>query len=94
MHYVRGAIGTLHAGELEAIRLAEEMSAGLVILDDLRARQKAKQRKQIFTGTLGVLKLAQEKDFLDKSTFVEYLDALSGQHGMWLSEKLIHELKK
>lgn len=93
-HYVSGAIGALHAGELEAIRLAEEIGADLVILDDLRARQKAKTQNQKVIGTLGILKLAQEKGLLEKATFVGYLDALVNQHGMWLSDKLLQALKK
>jgi len=93
-HYVSGAIGTLHAGELEAIRLSEELGAGVVILDDLRARQKAKLQNQTVTGTLGILVLAKEKSLLEKAAFVEYLDALVNQHGMWVSEKLLQELKK
>lgn len=92
-HYVSGAIGALHAGELEAIRLTEEISADIVILDDLRARQKAKSQYQTVTGTLGILILAKEKGFLDKSIFVSHLDALVNQHGMWLSDKLLQKLK-
>lgn len=93
-HYVSGAIGALHAGELEAIRLTEEIEADIVILDDLRARQKAKSQNQTVTGTLGILMLAKEQGFIEKATFVEYLDALVHQHGMWLSEKLLQKLKQ
>jgi len=93
-HYVSGAIGALHAGELEAIRLTEEIDADLVILDDLRARQKAKSQNQTVTGTLGILMLAKENGFIEKATFVEYLDALVDAHGMWLSEKLLKKLKQ
>ena len=50
-YYVSGAIGSLHADELEAIRLTEEIGADLVILDDLRARQKAKIQSQTVAGT-------------------------------------------
>jgi len=92
-HYVSGAIGALHAGELEAIRLTEEIEADIVILDDFRARQKAKSQNQTVTGTLGILLLAKEQGFIEKATFVEYLDALVNQHGMWLSEKLLKKLK-
>lgn len=93
-HYVGGAIGTLHAGELEAIRLTEEIGADIVILDDLRARQKAKSQNQMVTGTLGILMLAKEKGYLEKSAFVEHLDALVNQHGLWVSDKLLQELKE
>jgi predicted nucleic acid-binding protein len=39
--YVRGALGRLHQGELEAIILAQEIGADYVVLDDLLARHKA-----------------------------------------------------
>ena len=39
--YVKGALGRLHLGELEAIMLAHELSVDYVILDDLLARRKA-----------------------------------------------------
>nr|CAA6813332.1 MAG: Unknown protein [uncultured Thiotrichaceae bacterium] len=93
-HYVSGAIGTLHAGELEAIWLTEEIDADLVILDDLRARQKAKSQNQTVTGILGILMFSKEKGFIEKATFAEYLDALVNVHGMWLSEKLLQKLKQ
>ena len=38
--YVRGALGRLHQGELEAIILAQELLTDYVILDDLLARRK------------------------------------------------------
>jgi len=42
--YVRGALGRLHQGELEAIILAQELLVDYVILDDLLARRKAQRR--------------------------------------------------
>lgn len=92
-HYVAGALGVLHAGELEAIRLAEEIEADRVILDDLKARQKAKRQNLNVVGTVGILKLAQAKGLLSKAVFLQHVDALVDQHGMWLSEKILQRLK-
>ncbi|MEZ5449205.1 MAG: DUF3368 domain-containing protein [Thiolinea sp.] len=92
-HYVAGALGVLHTGELEAIRLAEEIRADWVILDDLRARQKALRQGLSVIGTIGVLQLAQAKGLFSKETFTTHLDALVNQHGMWLSAKMLQKLK-
>jgi predicted nucleic acid-binding protein len=45
----------LDLGESEAIVLASELSAGLLILDESHARAVARQRGLPVTGTLGVL---------------------------------------
>jgi predicted nucleic acid-binding protein len=45
----------LDKGESEAIVLASELSAGLLILDESHARTVARQRGLPVTGTLGVL---------------------------------------
>jgi predicted nucleic acid-binding protein len=51
----------LQAGEREAILLTENLSAGLVIMDDRRARDAALKRGLPVTGLLGVLGRAAEK---------------------------------
>lgn len=50
----------LDNGESEAIVLAKEMKAGLVILDDRTARKCASRQKIPIIGTAGVLLLAKE----------------------------------
>ena len=51
------SIGTsLGAGELEAIALAEQIHADLVLMDDLDARIEAERRSLKVIGTLGVLR--------------------------------------
>jgi predicted nucleic acid-binding protein len=49
----------LGAGEREAIALAEELKAGL-LLDDGKARREARRRGLAVTGTLAVLAAAAE----------------------------------
>jgi predicted nucleic acid-binding protein len=92
-HYVAGSIGTLHAGELEAMVLAQETAADFVLLDDLRARQKAKRMGLNMIGTLGVLQLAHAKGLIGRDKLLVHYDELVNQHGMWLSEKMLQQLK-
>ena len=50
--YIQGALGQLHQGELEAIVLAQELSADFVVLDDLLARRKAQRLEINVIGTV------------------------------------------
>lgn len=92
-HYVAGALGVLHAGELEAIQLAEETNADFVLLDDFRARQNAKRKELGIIGTIGILQLAYARTLLERDHFRAHIDALVEQHGMWLSAAIIKQLK-
>lgn len=63
----------LHRGEAEAIALAEEIDADLIILDDDHARRTADSRGLNFTGTLAILLRAKQKGL------ISHLDALLAQ---------------
>jgi hypothetical protein len=52
---------SLHRGEAEAIQLAEEQNAGLLILDEWKGRMIAQSRGVPLTGALGILGLAYQK---------------------------------
>lgn len=45
----------LDEGEAQAIQLAEELKARLLLIDDRRGRMVAEKRGIVTTGTLGVL---------------------------------------
>ena len=92
-YYVKGAIGNLHIGELEAMVLAQEIKADYVLLDDLGARKKAIRQGLNVMGTLGVLKLANAKKIISKNQTTAYYDALVNQHGLYLSAKILSLLK-
>lgn len=92
-HYVKGALGHLHAGELEAMVLMQEIRADMVLLDDLSARNKAKRLHLPIMGTAGVLKLANTQGLLSKNRTIEYYDELVEQHGLYLSPKILEQLK-
>lgn len=55
----------LGAGERDAILLARELAADLVLMDDWDGRIEATRHNIITTGTLGVLELASIRDLLD-----------------------------
>ena len=67
----------LGAGERETLSLAQELSADLVLLDDLEARGEAERYGLAVMGTLRVLELAAERDLLDFPTAMTQLAATS-----------------
>lgn len=64
------ALGT---GESEAISLALEINADIVLIDDKKVRQAAVERKLKVAGTLNILELAAIKKILDLSSAFEKL---------------------
>lgn len=57
----------LDPGELEAITLALELQADLVLLDERRGRREAAGRGLTVTGTLGVLDAAARRGLIELS---------------------------
>jgi predicted nucleic acid-binding protein len=55
----------LGIGEAQAIRLAQELRADAVLIDERRAATIARQAGLFVTGTLGVLEIAAERDLID-----------------------------
>jgi predicted nucleic acid-binding protein len=58
-------VARLDRGEAEAIQLAEEKTADLIILDERNGRKIAQQRGLPLTGALGILGLAYQKQVLE-----------------------------
>ena len=58
-------LADLDLGEREAIQLAEEQQADLLLIDERKGRRKAKLRGHRTTGTLGVLLSASELHLID-----------------------------
>lgn len=67
------ALSYLDEGEREAIQLAEELKADLLLVDEKTARREAARRNLSTSGTLGVLDRAAEKGLVD---FVQALQNL------------------
>ena len=78
----------LDKGEAEAIVLANEINADLIILDETLGRFHAKHVGLNVTETIGVLLKAKETGIIDKIKPVLYELLLKG---IWLSEKLIKQ---
>ncbi|HEY9598815.1 MAG TPA: DUF3368 domain-containing protein [Cyanophyceae cyanobacterium] len=78
----------LDPGEQEAILLAEQLKADLVILDDKAARRIALERGLRIIGLLGILKDAARAGLLDLETSFEQLREV----GFWVAPSLLERL--
>ncbi len=94
-NFAQGAttMWSLHIGELEAMVLAQEIQADYVILDDRLARRKAKHLGLKVIGTVGILLLAHKRQLISTLEIEEYLAALTQRHGMYISSKILKQVK-
>lgn len=67
----------LDPGEREAVLLAEQTKADLLLVDDWKARELARDRGLPIIGLIGVLDMAIEKSLVDPASVVERLRATS-----------------
>ena len=83
------AVGLLRSqldyGEAEAIVLARELQADILMLDEKKARKVAQAGLQRVSGTIGVLQVAKDKGLIP--TLKLELDALI-THGIWVDNRL------
>ena len=74
----------LDPGEREAILLAQEINANLLLLDDMKARRTASERGFPITGILGILDQAATIKLIDLPAAVQNLQSAS----FWASDSL------
>ena len=67
------SLGHLHAGEREAITLAQQIRADALIIDERRGREEAERRGLRVIGTLGVLAAAHEQGLIELSEAIDQL---------------------
>jgi predicted nucleic acid-binding protein len=80
----------LDLGELEAISLAEELQADVLLVDERRGREAAQVRGIKVTGTLGLLRDASKIGLLDLEEALSRLKKTNFQ----VSSKLIEALRE
>jgi predicted nucleic acid-binding protein len=80
-------------GEASAIALAMELVSPLLIIDDLKGRKLALHLKLKFTGTLGVLILAKQRNIIPLlAPFFDKIKATDFRISAVLLKKILEEL--
>jgi predicted nucleic acid-binding protein len=82
----------LDKGEAEAIALAIEKNADIILLDETDAREAADIYKIEKTGVLGVLLLAKLKNEI--SNLKQEIEKLKIEADFWLKDSLIQDVLK
>lgn len=85
----KALLGTLDKGEAEAIVLALEESADLVLLDEYEAREVARDFDLDITGVIGILLKANAQGKIKR--LEEKLQRLR-ETGFWISDELYKEI--
>lgn len=82
----------LDIGESEAIALAIELKAELILIDERRARKIAEEWNLRYTGILGILIEAKNQGMI--SAVKPLLDSLIKEAGFWIASSLYKRVLK
>ena len=84
---VKQLLGDLDPGEAEAIALAIEQQADVLIIDERRGREVARNHQLTIIGLLGILTIAKRKGLIQAVKPV--IDRLLSEADFYVSEKLL-----
>lgn len=84
----------LHAGELQALQIAQELKADFLFTDDTAARLAAKTLQVSAHGTLGILLRAIRRKQRTTDEVLEILQALPDRSTLHVKRELLHEIIK
>lgn len=94
----------VHRGEEESIRLAIELAADWLLMDDLDARHVAQENLAAagvptsVRGTLGVIVTVYQQKHIAAEQAVDLLNALKARPDIWINrslcDKVIHAIQK
>jgi predicted nucleic acid-binding protein len=87
VHLVKSLQEELDQGEAEAIALALELNANLILLDEKEGRHIAQRLGLRVTGVLGLLVRGKERGLL--TTVRPALEVLRQEAGFWFSDDLL-----
>ncbi len=88
----------IHRGEEESIRLAIELAADCLLVDDLDARRAAIDNfaaagvSTSVKGTLGVIVTTYQQKYLAREQAVDLVNALKARPDIWISRKLCDQV--
>jgi predicted nucleic acid-binding protein len=80
----------LDKGEAEAIALAKERNAEILLMDDKTAREIAHHLGINYIGVLGVLREAKSRGLIKEMK--TYMDMLKTSAGFWISKDVYEEI--
>jgi len=88
--FVNQLLKDLDAGEAEAIVLALEEHADLLVIDERKGREAAKKHQLSIIGLLGILVIAKRKGLIP--AVKPMLDRLLDEANFYISERLLSEV--